>query len=344
MKNRICTALLVSIISLTAQAQNLADQANKFLNTLTPELKTKAQYRFDDNERFNFHFVPRSRNGVSIRDLNPTQRDAAFALLKASLSEQGYKKATSVIELESILREVEGRSPSDTYRDPLNYYFTIFGSPSPAKPWGWRLEGHHVSLNFSSVNSSLESSTPSFFGSNPAIVPGGPEKGKQILKSETDLGFSLVNSLSASQLSKARFSETAPSEIITGNDRRAKGLEPKGIRYTEMNEDQKKQFLELLDVYVKNYQLGFSSKLMAKIKKAGIENLYFAWAGSLKPGAGHYYRIQGPMLLIEYDNTQTNANHVHTIVRDLTNDFAEDILREHYENEHTPTPKSPKGD
>jgi hypothetical protein len=121
---------------------------------------------------------------------------------------------------------------------------------------------------------------------------------------------------------------------VSGNERHATVLEPQGISYAELNESQQRTFLLLLDVYVKNYQLGFSSKLMEKIKKAGIENLNFAWAGSMQPGAGHYYRIQGPMLLIEYDNTQTRANHVHTAVRDLTNDFAEDILREHYEKEH----------
>lgn len=334
MKNFIGTTTILLLFALHLHAQNLTDQAQTFLNSLDANQKSKAQYAFDDQERFNFHFVPRSRNGISLRSLNSAQRDAAFALLKASLSEQGFKKATAIIELENILREVEGRSPSDTYRDPLNYYFTIFGTPSNSKPWGWRLEGHHITLNFSSINAAIESSTPSFFGSNPAIVPSGAEKGKQILKEETEFGFSLVNSLSGDQLSKARFSETAPHEIITGNDRRATELLPMGILYTEMDESQKKQFLKLLDVYVKNYAFGFSSRLMDKIKNAGIENLSFAWAGSLKPGAGHYYRIQGPMLLIEYDNTQNNANHVHTIVRDLTNDFAEDILREHYEKEH----------
>jgi hypothetical protein len=129
-------------------------------------------------------------------------------------------------------------------------------------------------------------------------------------------------------------SEKAPSEILTGNDRRAKPLEPAGLLFTSLNEGQKKAFMQLLDVYVKNYVFGFSSKLMEKIKKAGVENLSFAWAGSLTPGAGHYYRIQGPMLLIEYDNTQSNGNHVHSVVRDLTNDFAEDILKEHYKKDH----------
>jgi hypothetical protein len=326
--------ILVSFISTPISAQDLSEHANKFLGTLDASLKSNAQYAFDDAERFDFHFVPRSRNGVPLKELSSSQRDAVMLLLKASLSEQGFKKATSIIQLENVLREIEGRGSSDAYRDPLNYSITIFGTPSKKGPWGWRLEGHHVSLNFSSVNASIESSTPSFFGSNPAIVPSGGEKGKQILKAETELGFTLVNSFDDDQLKSARFSETAPAEIFTANNRNAAQLDPKGIGYGQMNAAQKKQLLELLNVYVKNYSMGFSSRLMAKIEKAGIENLSFAWAGSLKPGAGHYYRIQGPMLLIEYDNTQTNANHVHSVVRDLTNDFAEDILKEHYQKEH----------
>ena len=132
----------------------------------------------------------------------------------------------------------------------------------------------------------------------------------------------------------ARFSDQAPAEIITGTDRKAKNIEPLGISYKALNEAQKKMFIQLLDVYMKNYEFGFSKTLMEKIKAAGFENLTFAWAGGLTPAIAQYYRIQGPMLLIEYDNIQNNANHVHTIVRDLTNDFAEDILREHYQKHH----------
>lgn len=322
------------MVSANAQTPDHIVQASKFLSTLDEPLKAKVQYAYDDNERFNWAFVPRSRNGLSFHDMNATQRAAAMALLKSSLSAQGYQKASGILALEAILRTVEGRGDTDAYRDPQNYYFTFFGTPSPDEPWGWRIEGHHLSLNFSSLKGSIEASTPSFMGANPAIVPRGPESGKQVLKQETDLGFFLVNSLSKEQLKLARFSDTALPEIITGNDRKAELPEPKGIGYTTLTEDQKKIFMQLLEVYVKNYQLGFSAKLMARIRKAGIENLSFAWAGSLQPGAGHYYRIQGPMLLIEYDNTQNSANHVHTVVRDLTNDFAEDILREHYEKEH----------
>lgn len=191
-----------------------------------------------------------------------------------------------------------------------------------------------MSINFASVRNELVSSTPSFLGTNPAIVQKGEQKGKEILKLETDLGFELCNSFSAEQKQKAIFSETALPEIVMTNKRKAQLIDPIGLTYREMNASQQKIFMRLLEVYVKNYQFDFSNRLMEKITKAGIENLSFAWAGGLTQGIGNYYRIQGPMLLIEYDNTQNNANHVHSAVRDLTNDFAEDILREHYLKEH----------
>jgi hypothetical protein len=192
-----------------------------------------------------------------------------------------------------------------------------------------------VSLNFSTVNNKIQSSTPSFFGSNPATIPSGKRKGEQVLKDESSLGFSLVNSFTSTQLKSAVISDTASPDILSYNKRKAVLLDPKGLAYADMNEQQKKLFLTLLDVYIKNYELGFSTTLMNKIKQAGIENLSFAWAGSLRPSRGHYYRIQGPILLIEFDNTQNNANHIHSVVRDLSNDFAEDILREHYAKEHS---------
>ena len=326
----------IVVFSHCALAQNstLASKATDFLNMLEDSAATKAQYPFADEERFNWHFVPRERNGLSFNAMTEKQRAAALAMLKASLSEQGYQKANSIMALENILREVENRPADDKYRDPLNYYITVFGDPAHEKLWGWRLEGHHISINFSTLDGQIVSSTPTFWGSNPAIVRSGRHTGRQILKQESDLGFTLVNSLNEKQQRTAIVSGKAPSEIITGNQRKAQLDEPKGLGYTEMTDQQRKLFMQLLNVYVKNYQLGFSKRLMEKIEKAGIDNLSFAWAGSLQPGAGHYYRIQGPILLIEYDNTQNNANHVHTVVRDLTDDFGEDILKEHYEKEH----------
>lgn len=331
---RIIFSFLLSLTIFYARSQDHTKAAQAFLSSLNEAQNKKAVYPYPDKERFNWNFVPTRRNGLSFHDLTPTQKELAMTLFKASLSDQGYKKATGIIELEGILREVEGRSADDTYRDPLNYFFTIFGNPSTSEVWGWRIEGHHLALNFSSVDGLIGSSTPTFMGANPAIVPQGSAKGRKTLANEMDLAFSLMNSLSLEQKKSAIFSEQALPEIVSGNSRKANLLEPKGISFPKLDNNQKKIFLDLLNVFVRNYELGFSKKLMTKIEKAGIENLSFAWAGSLAPGAGHYYRIQGPMLLIEYDNTQTNANHVHTTVRDLTNDFAEDILKEHYEKEH----------
>lgn len=328
----ICIVFAV-VVAIPVNGQDLAKKANAFLNTLSGELRSKAQFAFGDAERFKWNFVPIERKGPSFRDFNEKQRNAAIALLRVSLSEQGYQKATGIIELEDVLKIIENRSPADHYRDVLNYHILIFGEPSSIKEWGWRFEGHHVSLNFSSTKGTVVSSTPSFFGSNPGIVTIGEKKGKQILKKEMELGFLLVNSLDEKQLKDALIADKAPSEIITGNSRKASFLKPGGIDFSKLNEDQKKIFLQLLDVYIKNYASKFSEKFLEKIKKAGIDNLQFAWAGSLQPGNGHYYRIQGPVLLIEYDNTQNNANHVHTVVRDLTNDFGEDVLNEHYQQE-----------
>ena len=320
------------------EAQDLSEKANNFLKTLTSDLKSLTLFSLTDAERLNMQFVPTSRKGPTFHDFNEGQKQAALDLLKASLSQEGFRKTKGIIELEKALIIVENNrnkmSDGSPMRDPLNYHFCIFGEPSPTKLWGWRFEGHHISLNFASNEGEIISSTPSFFGSNPGIVNIEEQRGKEVLKLETDLGFKLVNSLTEDQLKTARFSDTAPREIITGTKTKVEVIEPKGISYTTLNENQKETFMKLLNVYIDNYELGFSKTLRDKIIKAGLENLYFAWAGGLKRGIGHYYRIQGPMLLIEYDNIQNNANHVHSVVRDLTNDFAEDILKEHYQREH----------
>jgi hypothetical protein len=326
--------LLTSSFFASAQKNVVLTNSQNFLSTLTPELKSRAQYPFDDAERFNWNFVPIKRNGLTYYDFSDKQRDAATVLLKSSLSEQGYQKAMAIVNLENILKVIEKQAPDSRHRDPLNYHFTFFGEPAEGKPWAWRFEGHHVALNFTSIGGEIVSSTPSFFGSNPGIVKDGESKGLEVLKQETKLGFELINSLTVNQRGVAIFSEVAPAEIISGNKRKAVPLTPDGISFKELSKEQQTLFLKLLDVYVKNYAFGFSKKLMDKIKSAGMDNLHFAWAGSLTPGVANYYRIQGPMLLIEYDNTQNNANHVHTTVRDLKDDFAEDILREHYAKEH----------
>ena len=313
----------------------IESDAIAFLKTLTNEQKVKATFAFSDEERFNWNFVPMARKGLSIKEMTPAQREAAMKLLKATLSEQGYQKAIAIMQLEVILKELENRGPDDHYRDSEKYYISIFGKPDILERWGWRLEGHHLALNFLSHQGKLVSSTPTFMGSNPGIVPQGPSKGKQILKEEVDLAFALLHSLDKTQHTKALISETAFHEIITGNSRQARLEKMEGVAFTELTKSQQQQLMQLVGVYVRKYYTGFADELMNKIEKARLDQLHFAWAGSEKWGSGHYYRIHGPVLLIEYDNTQNNGNHIHTSVRDLTNDFGEDYLKTHYQKEHT---------
>ena len=314
----------------------MAAAANDFLRTLSDEQKKAIQFDFDANERFNWHFIPKERKGLPLKEMSDVQRKAAMALVRTALSDTGYQKAVAIMQLETVLRESEGRPTGDDYRDPGKYYFSIFGDPASDSIWGWRLEGHHVSFNFSARNNSLIAGTPGFLGTNPAVVLSGPDKGKYILKNETELGFALLHALGAGQLKQAIINDDAPSEIITGADRKAVIEQPKGILYTELNPAQQKMLIELLSIYIHRYTKLFAAVMMKEIETAGLNNLRFAWAGAQQPGLGHphYYRIQGPTIIIEYDNTQNNANHIHTVIRDLKLDFGGDELLEHYRKEH----------
>ena len=313
------------------QTNDMAAAANQFLQTLSGSQKAKAQFKFEDEERYDWHYVPKNRNGIPLRELNNDQHNAAMELLRTALSDPGFKKTTSIIKLEAVLREVENASPD--YRDPGKYYFSIFGDPKDSI-WGWRLEGHHISFNFSSQNNELVSATPGFLGANPAVVLSGPEKGLQILKDETESGFAFLNSLDTKQKEKAIITSTAPADIITANSRKAMISDPQGILYSELNSGQQKIFMQLLSLYVNRYKRPFAMQMIKDIEAGGLNKLQFAWAGAQQPGLGnkHYYRIQGPTIIIEYDNTQNNANHVHTVIRDLKNDFGGDQLLEHYKS------------
>ncbi len=345
------TLLFCLLVALSATAQNptarqqrvkddMADSVRAFLRILTPDQQKVAVYPFADDERYNWHFIPRERKGLPLKQMTPEQQRHAMGLLKTGLSQSGYDKATAIMAMENVLRVMEKRSDTDTHRDPANYAFTIFGDPaSTTNPWGWRVEGHHLSLNFSSLTGQVLAVSPMFMGSNPGEVRVDvPDKGKQILRQETELAFALLNTLTEAQRKKAVIAPVAYTEIVTGNSRKASLEKMDGLPLSEMTAEQRPLFLNLLQVYLTKYRVTLAKQQLGRIEKAGIEQLRFAWAGDLTPelgsGKGWYYRIHGPMLLIEYDNTQSNANHIHTIVRDLTNDFGEDLLRAHYEQQH----------
>lgn len=321
-----------------ASAQSMAELTIDFLENLPQDLRDATEFPLTSEERRTFVYVPAPRVGPTLHRFSSAQRQQIMDILRASLSETGYWKVHEIMALEEVLFELEGNrykmDDGSPVRDPLRYHFYVFGDPSGTDPWGWKFEGHHVSLNFTLGQTDILSGTPLFLGSNPAVIREDDSIRMEVLRKETELGFRLVNMLSKKQLKQARFSEIAPATLVTRMEPRVHTLHPKGIPFNDLTEKQQAVFMELLNTYIDNYQLGFSSKLRKRIESAGIENLFFAWAGGMEPGIGHYYRIQGPTLLIEYDNTQNDANHVHSVVRDLTNDFAEDILRMHYENEH----------
>ncbi|HWP45604.1 MAG TPA: DUF3500 domain-containing protein [Candidatus Limnocylindrales bacterium] len=319
--------------------EDMVTAAQKFLEALGPGLGARAVFPFESEERFKWHFVPNEmfkRSGVSIKEMTYDQRKAAHALLRSALSSQGYLKATSIMQLEAVLREIEDRAGTRRFdRDPELYWFRIFGTPSNDSPWGWSVSGHHLSLNFSSVTNELTATTPLFTGSNPAHVLEGPYTGLRILAAEEDLARALLASLDESQRAKAILSPTAPKDILTENARRLNLEAPTGLPVSEMNENQRSLLMRLIAEYIQNLRRDLAHAKLEKIKKAGIEKIYFAWAGSTEPGKEHYYRVQGPNLLIEYDNTQNNANHIHAVLRDPEDDFGEDLLRKHYaESEH----------
>lgn len=304
----------------------MASAARNFLGTLTPELRATAVLPFDGPARTDWHFVPRKRPGVEFGDLNDIQRGAAHALLRSALSTSGYLKVMGIVELEGVLREME----SNPGRDAGRYTIAVYGDPAGKSPWGWRIEGHHVSLNFTSDTRELVATAPSFLGAHPAEVKTGARAGWRVLAAEEDLGRELVKSLSTEQLARAVFSPTAPAEIVLGPGRNVDRLEPAGLAWAGMTQGQRDLLWRLVREYAENLEHDLASTQLARITDAGVEKIAFAWAGGLEGGQGHYYRVQGPTFVIEYDNTQNNANHVHTVWHDMERDFGRDLLGEHY--------------
>jgi hypothetical protein len=315
-------------------ANEMAAAANSLIASLTPEQKAASVFAMGDDHRLDWHFIPKERKGTPIKEMTPQQQHLTTALLAASLSSTGMVKASSIMSLEEVLQKIEG--PSRRFlRDPELYHISIFGEPGPGKTWGWRFEGHHLSLSFTVAGGEHISATPSMMGTNPAIVPDGPHKGLQILADEENLGRELAKSLSDAQKSKAILSEKAPDDIITGNQRKISPLEPAGISWVDLDEEQRELLWSLVETHVERSRGEIAEADLRKIEGAGQENIHFAWAGGLQRGQGHYYRIQGPTFLIEYDNTQNNGNHVHCVFRDFTEDFGEDLLMRHYEEAHS---------
>ena len=331
------TLLILLFPLLPLAAQELAPislttkEAEEFLVTLDAGQRTKAAMPFPSDERENFHYTPQEhRAGLPFKEMTDVQKEAAIKLLSAALSDKGKLKVTQIMTLETVLAEME-KKPE--YRDAGKYAVSIFGTPGDPKGWGWRFEGHHVSLNFTLVDGKT-SLTPSFLGSNPAEVREGPQTKLRVLAAEEDLSRTLVTTLLLDGKSDVIFSEKPPGEILSAENRKATALEPVGLPTTEMTAAQSKALIELISEYTGRYRKEFAEADMAKIEKAGIDKIRFAWSGGIKPGEAYYYRIQGPTFLIEAVNSQNNAHHIHAAWRDFDGDFGRDILGEHFKQEH----------
>jgi hypothetical protein len=317
----------------------MAAAATRFLGALSADQRAQATFALDAAERTNWHYIPRERKGLPIKAMNEAQRQLARDLLKSGLSQRGYMTATSIMDLEKILGDLEQRTNSSErriVRDPELYFFSVFGSPTARDAWGWRVEGHHISLNFTVVNGTLVSSTPSFFGSNPAEVPDGPKKGMRILAQEEDAARTLLLALDPATRAKATIETVAPGDIVTTNAVKVDPLSPVGLKASDMTAPQRDMLLRLIDVYTSDMASDIAADRLAKMRRAGVEKVAFAWAGGTEHGQKHYYRVQGPTFLIEYDNTQNDANHIHSVWRDFEGDFGRDLLREHVKS--TPHP------
>jgi hypothetical protein len=316
-------------------AASMATAANGFLGALTPEQRQKATFTLDSAERLRFNFIPTEawpRNGVQLREMTEPQQKLAHALLRSALSERGYQTYTNIIQLESVLREIEKGGKFE--RDPGKYFFSVFGTPSATGTWGWRVEGHHVSLHFAVVDGKAVANSPSFAGTNPAEVMDGPQKGTRVLALQEDAGRALVTALTAEQRTTAVINATAPNEIVTGNTLDINPLSPEGLKASALTAAQRELLMKIIDSYAGLMTAELAAERMAKIKTAGMDNVAFAWAGPIERGQRHYFRVQGPTFLIEFDNSQNNGNHVHSIWRDFRGDFGRDLLRDHIKTAH----------
>lgn len=310
------------------------DKAIAFINSLNEAQKTKSLFPFTDTARYKFSFLPVHtvpRLGVQLKELDDSQKAKLNELLQEYLSNEGLTKMKNIISLENVLKDLE----KNDRRDEGLYAVSFFGMPGKDSAWGWKFEGHHLSLNFTIVNHQVVF-TPLFMGTNPAEVKEGPRKGFRALKNEEDEAFTLVNMMTATQREKVIFQQQAPIEIVTFNASETRPLLPVGIFVKEMKDDQKKQMDKLLGAYLSNMPPILAEKRRKKIADEDINDLRFGWAGSTEPGQPHYYRLQGKNFMIELDNTQNNANHIHSVWRDFYGDFGRDLLQEHYHNTKHP--------
>lgn len=301
----------------------MVDACGKFLATLNADQKAQASFKYDDPERLNWHFIPRPRKGLPLKALEGDALKAAQTLIQSGLSPTGYDQALNIMSLEEILYLLEGgdREERREKRDPKKYYLSVFGTPGTTGTWGWRLEGHHISLNFTVTDGKVVASTPEFFGANPGLVDAGPGRSIRVLGTEEDLARQILKLCSDEQQKACWIDKAAPDDLRGGGVAQPEKTPAVGLPISKMSDDQKKLMQELLSEYLKNMPGDVEKERRDRINAAGVDKILFAWWGSSEKNERHYYRVQGPTFIIEYNNTQNNANHVHSMWRNLGGDF-----------------------
>lgn len=325
--------LLLLSLSFFAFKNLKTNPAAAFINSLNEEQKSVAMLDFGDPLKDKWHYIPHSmfiREGISLKELQPKQKKLLFNLLEASLSESGYNKTLKIIDLENVLAELSGDS---IYRDSEKYYATFYGNPETDKIWSWSFEGHHISLNFT-ISKGKTSIAPRFFGANPATISSGPRKGERTLNKEDDYGLELVKTLNQNQKQKAILKTVLFKDIVTKNKSEVSPLKTVGISFKDLNKSQQALLLKLINVHIESMPEKDASIRMKNIKKENFNNIYFAWSGTTEVNKPHYYRIQGKSFLVEFDNLQNNATHIHVVWRDFNGDFGRDLIKEHYNEAH----------
>ncbi len=346
----------------TQLVQRMGEAAANFVAALASDQRSRAVIAFEnEDERRTWHYTPTARRGLPFTEMDRNQQRLAQRLIALGLSRAGYVTMSTIMGLETTLDAIEEWSAELWWRDSRLYYLTIFGTPDNHDPWGWRFEGHHISLNYTVIDGRIVAPTPSFFGSNPANSPLGPTTWLRPLGAREDLARELVRSLDAEQQDQALVTEITPSDIITGNSPRlvddmlsesvvngtlgkngaAAQLEavryttrPKGLAAAAMSAPQRSIMIALVGEYISRMPDELAEIEQRRLEESGVDGLHFVWAGATVPNQAHYYRLQGPRMLIEYDNIQNDANHIHSVWRDPENDFGADLLTRHYTHAH----------
>ncbi len=308
----------------------MVDSARRWLASLDGQQRGKATYHYLDGERIFWYYPPLNRHGLPLRDMTDPQRALALELLATGLTEETNRQANLIIEHELVLGPLEVEWDQVTFaRDPELYYWTVFGEPGRHDPWGWRVEGHHLSVHYSVWGDQVIAVTPLFLGANPAEVRKGPKEGLRILGRREDLAIELMASLDAGQRSKAVIHDKAPWDILGYNASKQPIHDDEGLAAREMNGAQQEMLMTLIAEYVNGVPAAVAQQRLAAIRESGLDDYRLVWAGGLDRSRDHYYRIHGGHFIVEFDNIQNGANHIHSVWRDVENDFAQDVLRDH---------------